>query len=105
MKKPDTIKEILTDLLETVCLIPLFCVTCRSAYEPYHVWYRHRYQSASDPDTFRLNKMEMLCEHGHGRRMPDGTYQTRKSWEVFTDFEDGPLTLREAIDNFGEGEE
>ena len=52
-------------------------------------------------DSSRIDKMERECEHSHGRRHIDGQYGTRKSWEVSTDFDQGPLSLREAIDEWG----
>ena len=55
-------------------------------------------------DSRRLDKMEHDCEFEHGRRHIDGQYGTRKSWEVCTDFEQGPLSLREAIDQWGADE-
>jgi hypothetical protein len=59
-----------------------------------------RIKSLAD-DSSRLDKLERECEFTHGRAHLDGTYGTRKSWEVFTDFDQGPLTLREAIDQWG----
>jgi len=52
-------------------------------------------------DSSRIDKMERECEHLHGRRHVDGQYGTRKSWEVSTDFDQGPLSLRDAIDEWG----
>jgi len=52
-------------------------------------------------DSYRLDKMARDCELIHSRAHIDGRPDTRKSWEVCTDFDDGDKDLRWAIDNWG----